>query len=96
MKTLFSEFGLSVLYLAMASIYVGMLLAFASDSFMGMPGLGIMQKGWCSFMEDIFETYGQAVIAAFSCIVLLGIAVGYFVNGAFAQYLANILNAIFG
>lgn len=47
-------------------------------------------------MEDIFETYGQAVIAAFSCIVLLGITVGYFVNGAFAQYLANILNAIFG
>lgn len=42
MKALFSEFGLSVLYLAMSSIYIGMLFAFASDSFMGMPGLGIM------------------------------------------------------
>lgn len=47
-------------------------------------------------MDEILTTYGQAILAGFSTIVLFMLVAYLFVDGLFAIYLDYVLNAIFG
>ncbi len=47
-------------------------------------------------MEDIFEIFGQGLIAAFGTAAVFAIAIAFTLHGPFAEFLAAGLAAIFG
>lgn len=47
-------------------------------------------------MDELYETYGQGMASAMSTASIFGIAIYFFVEGPFAQYLSMVLTTIFG
>lgn len=47
-------------------------------------------------MEDIFEIFGQGIIAAFGAAAVFTIAIEFTLHGPFSEFLAAGLVAIFG
>lgn len=47
-------------------------------------------------MDELYETYGQGMVAAISAAAIFGIAIYFFSEGPFSQYLSIALASIFG